>query len=196
MSNSARWLRWAAGLLAGTAVLAVILILSGVFDPQPAGALQWERPLTPQTVPAHSSQIVWIDQIAPEPPYSVRLTAAHNSGETDIVYGLALGGDNAYAGFAVSPLGYAAVWESHSAIRNPRLRVVVHSAFRPWPHVRQGDNEIWVDVTEETVAARVNRELLWTGETAVDSGRIGLLAESFGETAVIDFQSVEFFAAK
>lgn len=190
MQAQERWLRWLSGLLAGTAVLAIILILAGTFDPKPVGTLQWERPLAAQTIPANTRQIVWLDQATPDEVFSVRLQTAYRSGETDIVYGLALGRDNDYLAVTVSPLGYAGITETHAS------SLIPHASFRPWPHVRAGENEIWLDVIGERVAVRINRELLWEGEIGDVSGQIGLVMASFGATAVVDFQTLQFFAAR
>ncbi len=177
--------RWLTGLLAGTAVLAIILILSGIFDPQPVGEMVWERPLTLQTIPAQSHQIVWLDAV-PDGAFSLRLTAAPQSGETDIAYGLALGNDDDFLAITVSPLGYAAVEERHSSF------ITRHFAFQPWPHVRPDQNEIWLDVEGERLTVRINREALWQGE-AEGTGEIGLMMESWGKTAVVNFQSIQLF---
>ncbi len=185
MDVQARWLQWMLGLLLGTAVLVIILILSGVFDPKPVGALVWERPLMPQTIPAHTRQIIWLDA-APDSAYSLRLTAAHQSGETDIAYGLALGSDDDFLTVTVSPLGYAAVEETQSSIIN------YHFPFQPWPHVHPDENEIGLDVVDGRITVHINREWLWAGEASGD-GQIGLLMESWGETAVVDFQTLTLF---
>ncbi len=190
MEAQARWLRWLSGLLAGTAVVAIILILSGMFDPQPVGTLQWERPLTRQIIPTHTRRIVWLDETTPDEAYSLRLQAAYQSGETDIVYGLALGSDDDYLAVIASPLGYTGIAEVHPSFIIHRL------PFRPWPHVRPDANEIWLDVIDGRVTARINREWLWEGEIADISGQIGLVVESFGETAVIDFQTIQLLSSR
>ena len=175
-------------LLVGTAVTLIMLIAAGTFDPQPVGELQWEWSLSPQTIDAVSPQITWLEPATPGDNYSVRLTTIHQSGETDVLYGLVIGDDESYLVTAVSPLGYAAVWEQHSAFS------IHHSAFQPWPHVRPDENEIWLDVVDGRVTVRINRELLWSGSAAANQGRIGLWTESFGGTAVFDFRQLQLFA--
>lgn len=172
-------------MLLGAAALLIGLIAGGVFDPQPIGAEQWRQALAPRTVPAAARQIHWLDVPLPENDYTVRLTAAYQSGELDSAYGLALGSDAEYLSIELSPLGYVTLHPS------PLL------PWQPWPHVRPGTaaNEIWLDVTDGHLTARLNRELLWSGEIGPVHGRIGLVAESFGEAAVIDFQMLELFAA-
>ena len=182
MEREARWLRWIGILLGGTAVTLIILIAVGTFDPQPVGKLQWERPLPSQTIAAHSQQIIWLEPTTPPANYSLRLTTRRQSGETDVAYGLVIGGGANYWVMAVSPLGYAATWE-HS------------SAFVPWPHVKSDTNEIWLDVVNDRVTIYLNRELYWAGQVETSQGQIGLWLESFGETAVIDFPTLQLYAA-
>lgn len=188
MEYEARWLRWLTVLVLVTAVTLIIIITVGTFDPKPVGTLQWERPLTPQTITAGSQQIIWLEPTTLVDAYSLRLTTAYQSGETDVLYGLVIGNEVDYLVTAVSPLGYATVWEQHSAFSIQQL------AFQPWPHVRPDENEIWLDVVDGRVTIRINRELLWSGLVETSQGRIGLWGESFGETAVIDFQELQLFA--
>ena len=185
METEARWLRWIAGVVLGTAVTIIFLIALGIFDPKPVGKLQWERPLSSQTIAAGSQQIVWLEQLTPAGDYSLRLTTAYQSGETDILYGLVIGGEGEYLVTAVSPLGYATAWDHPSSF-------ILHPA--PFPHVRPDANEIWLDVVDGRVSIRINRELYWTGQVETSPGQIGLWVESFGETAVIDFQQLQLFA--
>ncbi|MCB9421774.1 MAG: hypothetical protein H6667_18380 [Ardenticatenaceae bacterium] len=184
-----RWLRWLTGLMLGTAVTLIILIAAGTFDPKPIGKLQWERPLPSQTIAANSQYIIWL-AAAPEGNYSLCLMTSYQSGESDLLYGLAIGDEEDFWVTAVSPLGYAAVWEQQSALS------VEHFAFQPWPHVRPDENEIWLNVVDGRIIIRLNRELLWQGEVDLDSGQIGLWLESFGETAVVNFPTLQIFAVK
>jgi hypothetical protein len=188
METEARWLRWIAGLVLGTAVTLIILIAAGTFDPKPIGMLQWERPLALQTIAAGSQQIAWLEAATPADDYSLRLTTAYQSGETDILLGLVIGDEDDYWVTAVSPLGYASAWEQHSAF------TIQHSPFQPWPHVRPDENEIWLDVVDGRATIRLNRELYWTGSVETSQGRIGLWLKSFGETAVVNFQQLQLFA--
>jgi len=181
-------LRWLAGLLAGTAVLVISLIMLGVFDPKPVGELVWERPLPAQTVPGLTRQIFWLDEKTPDADFSLRLTSAHQSGEIDSAYGLLLGSEDDYLVIIISPLGYAAVEERHSSA------IISHSAFQPWPHINPNENEIWLDVVDGRIAIRINRERYWAGEVGEIGDGIGVYGESFGETAVIAFPQLQFFA--
>lgn len=188
METEARWLRWIAGLVLGTAVAVIILIAAGVFDPKPVGKLADEWLLSPQTIAAGSQQIVWLDPLTPTDNYSLRLKATYQSGETDVLYGSVIGSEDDYWVTAVSPLGYAALWEQHSASS------IQHLPFQPWPHVRPDANEIWLEMVNGRATIYLNRELYWTGPVETSQGRIGLWLESFGGTAVINFQQLQLTA--
>ena len=103
-------------LVAATAVI-ILLILSGVNDPKPMGALVVERPLFPQIIAPQAPQLSWLEDPIPAGSYSVRLTAAQEKGQEgrgmDIGYGLVLGSEKAYLAVAVSPLGYLSVWQQN-----------------------------------------------------------------------------------
>lgn len=182
-------------LVVGTAVI-VLFILSGINDPKPVGALVVERPLFPQIVSPEAPRLTWLEEPIPEGNFSVRLTAAQEAGSTgrgmDVGYGLALGSDEAQVAVAVSPLGYLSVWQTNGQETNAIL------PWQTWPHVRRDlePNEIWLDVENGRLAIRINREWLWQGEVELPSGQIGVVAESFGETAVVDFQRLEIFGEK
>lgn len=190
MKKKAHRVDWLAVLLVVTAVTVILLITLGVFDPRPVGTLQRELPLSPQTIAAKGQSIVWLDEGTPAQNYSLRLETTHQSGETDVLYGLVIGSEADFWVTAVSPLGYAAIWEIHSAFS------LQYFPFQPWPHVRPDANEIWLDVVDGHVSVRLNRELLWQGEVDTAAGQIGLWLESFGETAVIDFQTLQIFTAQ
>lgn len=178
-------------ILLGAAVV-VVLILSGVFDPQPVGSLAWNAEPGKVRIAAGNRHIEWLaDTPTPTlpPAYTLRLTAARSSGETDSAYGLAIGKADEMLVIAVSPLGYVNIEQGGKPIL----------PWQTWPHVRTGEqsNEIWLDVRPSGIMSqltvRLNRELLWSGELELSSTEIGLAAESFGETAVINFQRLELF---
>ncbi len=184
-------LRWGfVGLVGATAVI-ILLILSGVFDPKPVGALVGERPLFPQIIAPEAPRLTWLEEPVPTGSYTVRLTAAQEEGQgMDIGYGLVLGDDDTHVAVAVSPLGYVSVWQQ----KGDEMDVIF--PWQPWPHVGRGSapNEIWVDVADAgQVAIRINREFLWEGEIDRPSGQIGVIGESFGETTVVDYRSLEIF---
>jgi hypothetical protein len=190
-----RILKWVFVGLLGTTAVFMLLILSGVFDPKPNGVLVAERPLFPQIVAPQAPRITWLEESVPAGNYSVRLTAAQETGEKgrgmDVGYGLVLGNDDTHVAVSVSPLGYLSVWQ----VQAQELEAIM--PWQTWPHVGRdlAANEIWVDVAEgNQVTVRINREFLWQGEIEPLSGQVGVIAESFGETAVVDFQKLEIFA--
>ncbi len=176
-------------VLLGTAVL-ITLILSGVFDPKPIGLPAWDVEPGEVQVAAGGELVEWLQNAPTLPPaYTLRLTAALVSGENDSAYGLAIGGADERLTIAVSPLGYVMIEQGGEPIL----------PWQTWPHVRTGEqtNEIWLDVRPSgainQLTVRLNRELLWSGELEWSGKEIGLTAESFGETAVINFQRLELF---
>lgn len=188
-------LKWGFVGLVGVTAVIILLILSGVFDPKPNGALVGERPLFPQIVAPQAQRITWLQESIPAGNYSVRLTAAQEAGETgrgmDVGYGLVLGNDETHVAVAVSPLGYLSVWQENGQ------EIEAIMPWQTWPHVGRdlAANEIWVDVDGgNRLTIRINREFLWEGEIEPLSGQIGVIAESFGETAVVDFQTLQIFA--
>ena len=178
----------AVGLLLAT-VLGIGLISAGVFDPRPGGSLQ--RLIAPgaRTASTLDPRLTWLDEQLPQPPFTVRLLAAHRSGETDVGYGLALGAPHAYLAAGVSPLGYVTLWQEDGTGET------VHMPWQTWPHVRPGSepNEIQVDVNDGRVSVRLNRELLWQGPWLEDAAGIGLYTETFGAPTTVGFEQLSFF---
>jgi hypothetical protein len=191
-----RWLARAAVLLPLVTVLAIGIIASGVFDPSPAGTRRWRLEDKQILLSPQSRDIIWLEEQVPDSPITIRMTASHKSGEEDIGYGLLLGDEAAYLAVAVSPLGYLAIWESDVQSGGSTDSYLLE--WQTWPHVKTegSPNEIWVDIVGNQAGVRVNREWLWEGEITSGSGNVGLLGESFAETAVIDFESVELFAKR
>ncbi len=185
-----KWLNRTAVILLVVTVLAISLIASGVFDPSPFGPQLWQEELAPMIVDPISRNINWLNRDLPSPPFTTRLTAAHEGGEVDIGYGLVLGNDEHYLAAAISPLGYLAIWEASADDS-------YHLNWQTWPHVNKGNenNEIWLDIEGDQARVRINREYLWEGEIDLQSGGVGVLGESFGAASIIDFQSIEMFAA-
>ncbi len=187
-------LRWSFALLSGATAVIILIILSGANDPKPVGELVQERPLFSQIVAPEAPRITWLDESLPEKSYSVRLTAAQEPGHdkqgADVGYGLVLGDETTHLAVAVSPLGYLSVWQENDQDTH------VIFPWQTWPHVRRelAVNEIWLDIEEsDQITIRINRELLWAGEIEAPQGQIGIMAESFGETAVVDFQTLQIW---
>ena len=180
-----RLLKLGAMLLLITAVSLIILVASGMFDPQPIGFVVWHEEQHPMTVPAQTQQIEWLYQPVPAGSFSVRLTAVYQQGAMDSAYGLILGDTTQNLLVAVSPLGYATIQKNGSAL----------FPWQPWPHVRTQNtpNEIWLDWADDQLSIRLNRELLWSGDVEIPEGDLGLYGESFAETAVFNFESIELY---
>ena len=183
MARFDRVLRWGFVLLLAATAVILFLILSGVFDPKPLGELVLERPLFPQIIAPQAPPINWLAEPIPTSNYTVRLTAAQEEGQgMDIGYGLVLGSEAAHLAVVVSPLGSLSVWQTNG----PETEIIL--PWQTWPHVarNQEPNEIWLDVADsDRLTIRINREFLWEGEIRPVSGQIGLIGESFGETAVV-----------
>ena len=173
-------------ILLVTAVLLILLIASGVFDPKPVGELHTMLPVTTLTVDQPGQTIRWLDEPLPAGEFSVRGTAVFQSGELDSGVGLAVGDEEEAFVVAVSPLGYVLVQQADETLL----------PWQPWPHVQlEGNpNEIWIDVRGSEVAVRLNRELLWQGELPLTARKLGLFGENFGETAVYTVTTIELFS--
>jgi hypothetical protein len=190
-----RWLIGAAILILVAAVISIGLIAGGVFDPAPLGALQWELQERQLDVASQSREIAWLQEEVPEAAITIRAMGTLESGEEDIGYGLVWGDEQSYVAFAVSPLGYLALWEAmqsgDATMENYFLQ------WQTWPHVKEDHepNEIWVDITGDHASVRVNREWLWEGDIGERTRRVGLLGESFAGSSVVNFSKVELFAA-
>jgi hypothetical protein len=175
-------------------LLAMVLVASGLFDPAPLGSQLWARELPQMSVPGNTREIQWIGEEVPQSPATIRLTAARQSGEQDIGYGLVVGDETASLAIAVSPLGYLAIWETANQDVSTDDSYLLE--WQTWPHVHTGSagNEIWLDIDGNRAAVRINREWLWEGEIRRNASQIGLLGESFGDTTVVDFETVELFS--
>ena len=197
MSDKIRLIRLIVLPLLLAAMTIITLIAMGIFDPQPVGELQWERPLPTLTLKPQTPQLVPLDIDLSDIDYSLRLTAVHQSGDPDSGYGLALGQQSPLI-IALSPLGYTAIWQQPDSAFSLQPSVF-YFPWQTWPHVRPGSNEIWVDVIRGQepstghITIRLNRELLWSGDVLLDDG-ISLYSETFGDTAVVNFQTLQLFS--
>lgn len=178
-----RLLKGGAILFLLTAVSFFLLIFNGFFDPQPVGELVWGQELIAMEVPAKTENIQWLAQPIPVNDFSVQLTVQFIEGGLDTGYGLILGGEHTHLIVAVSPLGYAFIQDGDNTI----------FPWQPWPHIHgtDGPNEIWLNWVDGELTIRLNREIIWMGRVAMIDGEFGLYAESFAETAVIDFIKME-----
>lgn len=189
-------------LLRGTTVTLLILgivgsllIHFGLFDPKPVGDLQVEiQPVAEMTVGDAQQQVDWLDVQLPDGDFSVVETAVYQTGSLDSLSGLAIGTKENHLIIATSPLGYVTIKQ---LIINNQQSIINQSPipFQPWPHVKTSTtpNEIWVNVVGSEVTIRINRELLWVGEVEGIGRQVGIVGESFGETAVFDFPKLQLF---
>jgi hypothetical protein len=107
--NTWRILGLAAVLLLIVTVSAIGFISAGFFDPKPVGESIAHIPLQPQSVPAGTQSVRWLIINLRADSFSLRLTAAYQSGDLDSGYGLALGSDESALVIAISPLGYTTI---------------------------------------------------------------------------------------
>ena len=164
----------------------------GVFDPPSAGSLLWHDKPGFLQIHARTSNALWLDDMpAPDLPATIRISAAADSGETDIAYGLVLGQKDGAVAIAVSPLGNVAVWKQIS--QEPPRPAEFYLPWQTWPHVRSGGqtNEIEVNLDKDIVNVRINHEWLWEGNGIERVDRIGVFGISYGDQAAISFQSAE-----
>lgn len=192
INRQLRWLsRFALIFMAGT-ILIIVLVKVEIFDPKPLGQNILQEDLPQMTLDAASKKIQWLDYEVPNPPYSIRLTASYAQGEEDIAYGLILGNEISNITTAISPLGYLALLETEES-----GAAFYHLNWQSWPHVQSGpqQNEIWLDIAGNKAQVRVNREWLWEGNINIPGSKIGIMGESYGDSSVIEFHSIEIFAA-
>jgi hypothetical protein len=190
-----RWLSIIAVLLLIVVAGGIGLISAGVFDPKPLGTAKDEFPLNHMEIPGNGQELNWIERRYPLEIFTVRLTAAKKTGETDVAYGLALGDEDNFLVIAISPLGYYSIWRGSNLTGRLQKSQVVEP-WQTWPHIRveNNPNEIWIDIQNKRITTiRINREILWQGSLSIEDGSIGLWAQSFGEPAHIDFQKMEVF---
>lgn len=185
-------LRGGAGAFLLALLATILYIAAGWNDPKPLGVRRetlHPAPLPlPPAAPAPQRQLRWLET-AVSPPATLRLTAVHQSGERDAGYGLVLGAGDAYLVVAVSPLGYVAIWEAAPGKADRFLL-----PWQPWPHVAPTQNEIWVDLLPEgKIRVWVNREWLWAGTAVAPGPHIGLVGQSYGDTATVTFSQLERF---
>lgn len=190
----------AAATLGLLTLIVVIVIATGALDPQPAGPQTLDLYLDQTVIAMQDQQMAWLSAVEDEAARQAttwQLTAAFNGGNRDMGYGLALGDPGRGLIVAVSPLGYAAVWERDAAGDT----LATHLPWQPWPHVRSGEsaNELWVDVVPDgeadQVRVRLNRELLWQGMVAPLGVSAGLWAVSYGDMSAVTFRRLARFEA-
>ena len=183
-------------LLIGTVVLIVSLTALGFFDPIADGEPVWRTELGSMHIHPESAEVRRLMDDLPRSPISVRLTAAHESGEMDSSYGILLGQENGNIAVMISPLGYVAIWQQSSDAGFETKDYYL--PWQTWPHVRTAGqtNEILVYLDGDTMTVRLNREWLWE-ESNIEPGEwIGIIGESYGGDASIDFHLAEISAVE
>lgn len=190
------WVRLALVAVLLLAVLGIILISAGIFDPKPLGYWQEQFQLSPiQTGPGETN-ILWLQEPIVSGVDTYRLNAAFQAGSIDSGYGLAIGDTMEHIIIAVSPTGYVSI---QRYMNTNEMEPAIEQIFpwQVWPHVQkgQGANEIWVDVVESQITTiRINRELLWGKIISVDGKKIGLYSESFDGATTTDFQTLDYYS--
>jgi len=193
---------FATSFLLLVALLAIVAISGGLFDPKPQGELI-SREIIDRQIRIDDEYQRLLSSNPSYAEYSVRLNAAWGSGDQDIGYGLKLGNENEGTIVAVSPLGYVTIMEQqeNQAPAGIGLEYKEPDHIMPWqtwPHVRQESqtNEIWIDVMDsQMTSVRVNRELLWKGAAPLMGSDAFFWAESYGEPAIVTIGSYELFGA-
>lgn len=179
-----RSVHWAKAVFGGAilvAILGMLVILAGVFDPP---LPRCELPFEPValTAVAHD-QVVWFDAL-PNGTTGARLTATWREGELDAGYGVLLGTPDNHIGVAVAPIGYVTVWQS---AENETQTLM---PWQPWVHVNRDalPNEFWFEWRGEELTARLNREIVWQmplNGVMEQENRLAGWATTFGEPVTV-----------
>jgi hypothetical protein len=189
MHRQSDFLWCGAGVLAVTTAALILLIAGGHFDPRPVGPLRESWPAADRKSPPLTEQLAWLDDELPPPPFSLRLRAGPDHGAVDVGYGLMLQNGSESLAIAVSPAGYAAVW------RTVDNEVEMIQPWQTWPHIRRMDNELWLDVQDEALTIRFNRELYARLPLTAVPRQVGYYLINFeaGQDAVIRFGELQLF---
>ncbi|MBK9053548.1 MAG: hypothetical protein IPL78_22405 [Chloroflexi bacterium] len=124
-----RWLGWSAVLLLVVAVGGITLISMGVFDPPTVGEVETVFPLD-RELTTQTEQVEWLDAAATQEAFTVKLAAAYTHGDQDSGYGLAFGSPEDYLVVAISPVGYATVFQvSSSEFRVPSSELPISQSL-------------------------------------------------------------------
>jgi hypothetical protein len=181
--KNARKIRVVTIFAAIIALSAVIAIALGLFDP-PLPDQKWLQEQVVLSVSAENSpQTIVLDSL-PAKSRGVRLIGKWVGGERDSGYGILLGSANDHIGLAVSPLGYATIWEVDDTI---------HMPWQPWVHVASEDeaNEFWFDWSGDELILRLNREIIWRQPKngfCDRSCEMAVWGTTFGDSAEFQFE--------
>jgi hypothetical protein len=185
------------------ALLALLVVSIGFFDPKPLGQLV-SREEFDQQIRIDDEYISLLTGEHSSSEYTVRLSAAWISGDQDAGYGLQLGAEGDGTIVAVSPLGYVTIMKPRDNKAPASSGLGFQDAdhllpWQTWPHVNKGDqaNEIWIDIKDsQMTSVRINRELLWKGAAPLAGNGIYFWAESYGEPGAVTIVSYELFGAE
>lgn len=181
------WLKRIALLTALVAAAVTGFIASGWGDPKAVGEVVWQTDNVRLEALPGQPAIRWLSPPLTAAPFSLRTTAVFQRGTPDSSAGLVLSDGERQTTVALSPLGYAAVQHGDGPDSFP---------WQPWPHVRTETavNEIWIDVIDQTLTVRLNRELLWQGPLPHRVRQVGLAVATFqpGQTAVFTYPHIAF----
>jgi len=197
-TQSVRLLRILLLLLLLAALLLTGLIVLGAFDPQPYGRLQQTTPEIRLILHDGENLSVWQQPLTaplPPPPFTIRAAVRRTSGESDLLHGVLLAGDDQQGLLvAVSPLGELGIWHPVFAL-NPVLESALFPR-QPWPHVRRDGqlNEIRIDAGAAETVVRINGELAWRGAPLASPTRLYLWGRSFGGGAEIVVPWIQLYA--
>jgi hypothetical protein len=191
--SKSRSIRAFAILILAGVILVGLLVLSGLLDPRPQGAPVWQQARSELDLAELSEEIRFLTAYPIDSDIVLNLASRAASGELDIGYGLALSSDEDTIVIAVSPLGYAAIWEAGTAASPSGRNYLM--PWQTWPHILSGrqENEIQLWTSGNILAVRVNHELLWQGAIPGQYDRVNLYGISYGDEAVIEARSIELF---
>jgi hypothetical protein len=171
--------------------LLISLISFGSFDPIKDIEPVWQIELEPMQIPAKTSDFRWLKVELPQSPLSFRLKARYASGDLDSAYGIVLGREDEIIIVMVSPLGYVSIWQESAPLNSGPKEIYL--PWQVWPHVMKDDleNEIYATLDKNQLSVYVNRERLWMSSEIKSADRIGIMGESFGGDATVDFELAE-----
>ena len=155
----------------------IIWCAAGGFDPRPAGgparfltpaALQWKAA---NQEDSHSQIKAFITDL--DTSSTTIIVRAHTKPDSGR-WGL---GDEVGDLLLLDPEGYATLTD-HDQVLVP---------LTTFPHIRPGQNEIWVDFADGAlISVRINREIFWQGKGKAKTGPLFLTAVLAGKETRLD----------
>ena len=137
-------------------LLSLFVLSIGLFDPKPLGQLAVREEFD-QSIRIDDEYLLPLTGEYSSSEYTVRLSAAWNSGDHDVGYGLQLGDEAEGTIVAVSSLGYVTLQKQHDNRAPVSGGLSFQDAdhlipWQTWSHVNEGDqsNEIWIDIEDSS----------------------------------------------